>query len=193
MASIFTFDPDPPSVASPWSKSAQRPSRSGNSESSLFGELVGHDGKAITSSGGVTSLGAEPQSGPIEYKLHLLMRPRKLLAYTSTPRHVSGSRHSKSTPSTPRHDSENSDGSATPFAQVGGSRQHRMEQLTTQLLWRLQQSSPYHTTASDNLILPTLPDADSKLRASHHPAKLLAGLEESRGALYEIGVADDGP
>lgn len=72
------------------------------------------------------------------------------------------------------------------------SRQNRLEQLTTQLLWRLQQSSPYHASASSDLVLPQLPDASTSLSSHSRPGKLVAGLEESRGALYEIGVADDG-
>ncbi|PQE14140.1 gtp-binding protein [Rutstroemia sp. NJR-2017a BVV2] len=37
-----------------------------------------------------------------------------------------------------------------------------------------------------------LPGSASSLDAPTRPGKLLAGLEESRGALYEIGVSDDG-
>ncbi|KAI7425477.1 P-loop containing nucleoside triphosphate hydrolase protein [Hortaea werneckii] len=69
---------------------------------------------------------------------------------------------------------------------------HRLEQLTTQLLWRLQQSSPHHTSSASNIILPSLPEALPELPAPQQPAKLLHGLEESQGALYEIGVSDDG-
>ena len=72
------------------------------------------------------------------------------------------------------------------------SRQNRLEQLTTQLLWRLQQSSPYHASSTSDLVLPKLPEATESLRTPQRPGKLLAGLEESRGALYEIGVSDDG-
>jgi GTPase len=42
------------------------------------------------------------------------------------------------------------------------------------------------------MILPSLPEALPELQAPQQPAKLLHGLEESRGALYEIGVADNG-
>lgn len=72
------------------------------------------------------------------------------------------------------------------------SRQNRLEQLTTQLLWRLQQSSPYHASSTSDLVLPKLPEATESLKTPPKPEKLLAGLEESRGALYEIGVSDDG-
>jgi GTPase len=72
------------------------------------------------------------------------------------------------------------------------SRQQRLQQLTTQLLWRLQQSSPFHSSTTANLVLPVLPEATPRLGATQKPLRLLPGLEESQGALYEIGVADDG-
>lgn len=71
-------------------------------------------------------------------------------------------------------------------------RQNRLHQLTTQLLWRLQQSSPFHSSSNADLVLPLLPDATPKLGVPDRPAKLPPGLEESQGALYEIGIADDG-
>lgn len=43
-----------------------------------------------------------------------------------------------------------------------------------------------------DLVLPKLPEATESLATPPRPGKLLAGLEESRGALYEIGVSDDG-
>jgi GTPase len=71
------------------------------------------------------------------------------------------------------------------------SKQHRLEQLTTQLLWRLQQSCPYHISSSTAPVIPHFPD-DASLSALEMPQRLLPGLEESKGALYEIGIADDG-
>jgi GTPase len=71
------------------------------------------------------------------------------------------------------------------------SKQHRLEQLTTQLLWRLQQSCSYHISSTTAAVLPHLPD-DARLSSSEPAQRLLPGLEESKGALYEIGVADDG-
>lgn len=86
-----------------------------------------------------------------------------------------------------------SSGAGTPpAASTQQTRQHRLEQLTTQLLWRLQQSSPHHSSSATNTILPSLPEALTELRAPQQPAKLLHGLEESQGALYELGVSDDG-
>ena len=41
-------------------------------------------------------------------------------------------------------------------------------------------------------MLPALPEASLKSGAPTRPGRLLPGLEESRGALYEIGVSDDG-
>lgn len=71
------------------------------------------------------------------------------------------------------------------------SKQHRLEQLTTQLLWRLQQSCSYHISSTTAAVLPHLPD-DARLSTPELPQRLLPGLQESKGALYEIGVADDG-
>jgi GTPase len=77
-------------------------------------------------------------------------------------------------------------------AKSAQSRQQRLQGLTTQLLWRLQQSSPFHSSTTANLVVPVLPDATPQLGVPAKPARLLPGLEESQGALYEIGVADDG-
>ncbi|KHN98583.1 GTP-binding protein 2 [Metarhizium album ARSEF 1941] len=71
-------------------------------------------------------------------------------------------------------------------------RQERLKHLTTQLLWRLQQSSPYHATSSKELSMPRLPDDSIDSSSSIRLEPLIPGLEESRGALYEIGVSDDG-
>ena len=89
----------------------------------------------------------------------------------------------------PLGDSGNSTPSSGATVQT---RHHRLEQLTTQLLWRLQQSSPHHTSSATNIILPSLPEALPELQAPQRPARLLHGLEESQGALYEIGISDDG-
>lgn len=42
------------------------------------------------------------------------------------------------------------------------------------------------------MVLPKLPEAAAALQSPLKPGKLVPGLEESRGALYEIGVSDDG-
>lgn len=77
-------------------------------------------------------------------------------------------------------------------AKSSQSRHQRLQGLTTQLLWRLQQSSPFHSSTTSSLVVPVLPEATLEMGVSSKPARLLPGLEESQGALYEIGVADDG-
>ena len=142
---------------------------------------------------GIANLIPEPQGGPVEYKLHLLLRPRRNFSVTSTVQKVSGSHLSKSRGSTLAPDSSPRSGPSTPvLAPSSVSRQNRLQHLTTQLLWRLQQSSPYHASSTSDLILPVLPEAEVQTSASKGPGKLIAGLEESLGALYEIGVSDDG-
>ncbi|EEA28130.1 hypothetical protein TMatcc_003564 [Talaromyces marneffei ATCC 18224] len=197
MASIFTYDPDPPRVSSPWSISgSSTPGLSGgenvrsNSETGLF--AVDSDKLADY---GISKLEPEPQEGPTEYKLHLLLRSRRPFISMSTGQVVGGNfqfRTSKKPywnlnlspepPTSPR---------SLTAAHLTG-RQQRLQQLTTQLLWRLQQSSPFHSSSTANLILPVLPEATPKLGIPQKPSRLLPGLEESQGALYEIGVADDG-
>ena len=146
---------------------------------------------------GISKLEPEPQEGATEYKLHLLLRPRREYMSTSTGYFVGGSYHSKSglsvqttesseisspklmSPPLPRH------------PKSAQSRQQRLEQLTTQLLWRLQQSSPFHSASTANPVLPVLPDIKQP-DMLRKPTRLLPGLEESQGALYEIGASDDG-
>lgn len=197
MASIFTYDPNPPRVASPWLKAAEAGTSAevscGNAEDVPLAALSLQEGAQAAR---VTRLQAEPQEGPVEYKLHLLLRPRRKFRSTSTGTHISGSKHSMfdGYQSNQSLLAENVD-QATVAASSGitqQTRQHRLEQLTTQLLWRLQQSSPHHTSSATNTILPSLPEALPELQAPQQPAKLLHGLEESQGALYEIGVTDDG-
>jgi hypothetical protein len=187
MASIFSYDPDPPRVSSPWltpsdspkpstPQPKDRPSTSTSPPSGLLADY------------GVTRLEAEPQEGPTEYKLHLLLRPRRQYSSSSTGYVVSGSQQHRQ--QTAKLASYNDCGPI--LAPSNQSRQRRLEQLTTQLLWRLQQSSPYHASSTNELVLPQLPEATESLEMISRPGKLLAGLEESRGALYEIGVSDDG-
>ncbi|KAK4984787.1 hypothetical protein LTR66_008375 [Elasticomyces elasticus] len=174
MASIFTYDPDPPSVSSPWSTSCSVVKF--NSQSSI------------------TRLEAEPQEGPTEYKLHLLLRPRRTFTAMSTSTQAPSFKHARVAGSTSRSASGPAIGrpSTTPPTNTLQTRQHRLEQLTTQLLWRLQQSSPHHSTSGNNIILPHLPEPLPELQTPPQIAELFSGLEESKGALYEIGVSDDG-
>ena len=193
MASIFTFESEAPRVASPWP----------NTRIELLESNVEHDHRLIAglemppaellANCGFSKLEAEPQEGPTEYKLHLLLRPRRSFTSTSTVKHVSGSYLSKSRTPRSHSDTEVKSKSSTPLlAPSSQTRQNRLQHLTTQLLWRLQQSSPYHSTSKSALVLPTLPEVDIKFSVSEGPGPLIPGLEESSGALYEIGVSDDG-
>ena len=142
---------------------------------------------------GITKLEAEPQEGPTEYKLHLLLRPRSSFSSSSTGRHISGSYQSRSKASKSEGLSiPRPDPAAVIPAPSIQSRQNRLQSLTTQLLWRLQQSCPFHSSSKANLVLPMLPETSLRSGTLPRLAKLMPGLEESRGALYEIGVSDDG-
>ena len=141
----------------------------------------------------ITELEAEPQEGPVEYKLHLLLRPRRIFSAASTGQKISGSYLSKSrSPSSVDDPEDWSSTASPPLALSNQSRQSRLQHLTTQLLWRLQQSSPHHSSSRSSLVLPILPVADLALSTAGSLGPLIAGLEESLGALYEIGVSDDG-
>ncbi|KAL2263406.1 hypothetical protein VTK26DRAFT_6948 [Humicola hyalothermophila] len=187
--SVFTFDPDPPRVSSPWLRSGDSENEAAVLEPSA--SRKGHVGFARLSDYGVTKLEPEPQDGPTEYKLHLLLRPRRKYERISTVNRISGSIQSRP-PLDPRS-VKPAPVSPGPSSTSNQTRQDRLEHLTTQLLWRLQQSCPYHAgTASPRLVIPKLPDENVAPNAPIKLAKVLPGLEASRGALYEIGVADDG-
>ncbi|KAJ9199635.1 hypothetical protein DTO164E3_4520 [Paecilomyces variotii] len=199
MASVFTYDPDPPRVSSPWSASGSSTPQlaavgpRGVVTRSRTASSLGENEPGYLSDYGITKLEPEPQEGPTEYKLHLLLRPRRLFSSISTGRLVGGSYHSKSSFPALSHSHGISEMSPRfPQSPSDQSRQQRLQQLTTQLLWRLQQSSPFHSSSTANLVLPVLPEATPRLGVPSKPARLLPGLEESQGALYEIGVADDG-
>ncbi|KAL8719349.1 MAG: hypothetical protein Q9225_003632 [Loekoesia sp. 1 TL-2023] len=196
MSSIFTFDPDPPkALSSPWPvlpAERQKSGSQGQDEAVSVSEtpLVQH-----LTDFAISSLEPEPQEGPTEYKLHLLLRPRRSFAALSTVQRVSGSHLSKSRLSR----SESGSPSPSPLLKVSAaaassnqSRQSRLQNLTTQLLWRLQQSSPHHPASRSDLVVPALPDVSERIDVPRMPGTLLPGLEDSQGALYEIGVADDG-
>ncbi|KAL2154302.1 hypothetical protein VTH82DRAFT_2978 [Thermothelomyces myriococcoides] len=186
--SVFTFDPNPPRVASPWLRPGKSDKLPGPTQSA---DQKGSVGFGLLSDYGVTKLEPEPQDGPTEYKLHLLLRPRRKYERISTATRISGSTQSRPSPD-PRT-VKAAPPSPGPSVTSPQSRQDRLEHLTTQLLWRLQQSCPYHAgTASPGLVVPQLPDENVPLDAPVQLGKLLPGLEASRGALYEIGVADDG-
>ncbi|CAO2656124.1 Nn.00g049270.m01.CDS01 [Neocucurbitaria sp. VM-36] len=207
MASIFTFDPDPPRVSSPWAtpptgnpatspiphqEAKPLPSKLSNNGDQGGASSFPTSGTDYTK---ITRLEAEPQEGPTEYKLHLLLRRRRSFSRVSTGRHASGYVRQSDIPTTTSNSRSVSDSgllsNTPPPLATTHSRQHRLEQLTTQLLWRLQQSCPYHISSSTAPVLPHLPE-DARLSTPDMPQRLLPGLEESKGALYEIGVADDG-
>ncbi|KAK3329561.1 hypothetical protein B0H66DRAFT_30037 [Apodospora peruviana] len=188
--SVFTFDPDPPRVASPW----LRPADAGNQTAAtgLSATLRRSIAPGLLSDYGVTKLEAEPQDGPTEYKLHLLLRPRRKYERASTASRISGSTQSRP-PLDPKSTKAGSIGVGSSHSSTQTARQDRLEHLTTQLLWRLQQSCPYHaSSAAPDLVIPRLPDESLASNGPVKLGKLLPGLEASRGALYEIGVADDG-
>lgn len=192
MASVFTFDPSPPRLASPWP--SQPVSDSGHRLSGPLAALIGEETPQIASVAecGISKLQAEPQDGPTEYKLHLLLRPRRGFSASSTVQHVSGSQQSKSRSLQVGSTAEPRQARVVPGPIPScQSRQNRLQHLTTQLLWRLQQSSPYHSSSKADLIVPVLSQAEVRPHTPG-PNELLPGLEESQGALYEIGVSDDG-
>lgn len=171
MASIFTYQDEPPRIHSPWST----PGTSTPQALQFVDESSTGNARSLP---GMLKLEAERHDGPTEYKLHLLLRPRRKI------RSGPVATHSQSMSESPLDRP-----TTQPSTQV---RQNRLHQLTTQLLWRLQQSSPFHSSSNADLVLPLLPEATPKLGVPDRPAKLLPGLEESQGALYEIGIADDG-
>lgn len=185
MASIFTYDPDPPKVSSPWTI----PRGTGNAEANGQGRdaTTALPQSGLLSDYGVTKLEAEPQEGPTEYKLHLLLRPRRQYKAMTTVPPTTGLPSNGSQDGT-QVDAHKLSSSPAPSQ----SRQQRLLHLTTQLLWRLQQSSPYHTTSSKEIPLPRLPGNGIDFDSTEPPGAFIPGLEESRGALYEIGVSDDG-
>lgn len=190
MASVFTFEPVPPRVTSPWLHTDGLSVAS--SSSAKYGEPEPRP-RSPKNDRGVTKLEAEPQEGPVEYKLHLLLRPRRRLSTSSTVLQVSGSYQTKARTTNKTPDIHTALPLLSPLSTpTSQSRHNRLQSLTTQLLWRLQQSSPFHSSARSELIIPTLGGTKLDTLGLNGPGKPLSGLEESQGALYEIGVSDDG-
>ncbi|KAK4659566.1 hypothetical protein QC762_111420 [Podospora pseudocomata] len=189
--SVFTFDPlgsDPARASSPWLKPTD-PHKKSSLPADHPPTRKGTIGSGLLSDYGVTKLEPEPQEGPTEYKLHLLLRSRRRYEHISTATRISGSINRPSVESRTSKPAPPLPGCST----TAQTRQDRLEHLTTQLLWRLQQSCPYHSgTATTVPVIPQLPDENFVRDAPIKLGKLLPGLEASRGALYEIGVADDG-
>ncbi|ETN39684.1 uncharacterized protein HMPREF1541_05910 [Cyphellophora europaea CBS 101466] len=187
MSSIFTYQDEPPRIQSPWSTP-------GNTTPQIQGVATSHD-TALLRPSDRTRLEPEKQDGPCEYKLHLLLRARRQFASMSTSTEgLPAPNRSPAAASLPNSGRSFSDIALhrSTYQPSPQTRQARLQQPTTQLLWRLQQSSPFHSSSNAELVLPVLPEATPRLGVPERPAKLLPGLEESQGALYEIGVADDG-
>ena len=191
MASVFTFDSDPPKVTSLWPTPTTTNACVGADASVPAGSNVPLVMDLVDC--GIDKLEPEPQEGPIEYKLHLLLRPRRSFVASSTLQLVSGLHPSKagSVRLDPQSDLKQIRSSPSPKPS-NQSRQNRLQSLTTQLLWRLQQSSPFHSSSRSSLVVPVLPGDGVNEAVANGPDSLLLGLEESQGALYEIGVSDDG-
>ena len=191
MASIFTFETDLPEVTSPWPTGPVCELKHVENAPTLPGMTMPRTEVLLPN--GISQLEAEPQDGPIEYKLHLLLRPRQSFLSTTTVQKVSGSYLSRSNASRSHSKTEalRPDSPAI-WAPSSQSRQNRLQHLTTQLIWRLQQSTPYHSTSKSSLVVPVLPESDVEHAILKGPGPLMPGLETSGGALYEIGVSDDG-
>jgi hypothetical protein len=203
MASIFTFDPDPPRVSSPWTAARSLPGQlsqyrlvqeSTESPDIAAENSIAFDGSRlpILDHTPMIRIEAEPQEGPVEYKLHLLLRKRRSFIQSSTRRNLSGSlrRTEVSTAiSVGRSASEsNFLASTPPSLSATQSRNYRLEQLTSQMLWRLQQSSSHNTSYSSERVNLQFPDG-AQLSGPITTERLYPGLEDSKGALYEIGVS----
>jgi GTPase len=130
-------------------------------------------------------LDPEPQDGPAEYKQHLLLRPRRTYQSMSTSSQFQAPPESKA--------AKLLSNTWIPPSPSNQTRQARLEHLTTQLLWRLQQTCPYHAASTaGKLVVPQLPLEKLDSNGVPELADLVPGLQDSRGALYEIGVDDDG-
>ena len=159
MASIFTFETKPATVASPWPQASPKPSASGvtNQANSSHTSIAGMTVTGVETLAGynTSKLQAEPQDGPVEYKLHLLLRPRRTFLATSTVQKISGSYLSKSRSQNSVYKMACLSRSSSPaLAPSNHSRQNRLQHLTTQLLWRMQKSSPHHGSSKSDLVLP---------------------------------------
>ena len=193
MASVFTYD-NASKVSSPWSTpiaSTPQLSEEYVIGSGLSSDLTTTHLPQLGTPGhsDIDRLEPERQDGPVEYKLHLLLRPRRRFSTISTLDGITKTQYTRPVAATTAVPSPGLQFMTSPSIQT---RQTRLQQLTTQLLWRLQQSSPFHSSSTAALIIPKLPEFSSDLGLPERPVTLLPGLEESQGALYEIGVADDG-
>lgn len=183
MASIFTFEHDGLEVCSPWVTAARR----------QYPDITRLDDlePCINT---VSRLESEPQTGPVEYKLHLLLRGRRHYDLVTYHDHIPLRQPSKSSVAVAATAAaaSSTDVPPSPTIKPDQLRRLRLEQLTTQLLWRLQQSSPHHATSLNKVILsPVLTNA-SQIPSTPMPGQSLPGISAGKGALYQLGVSDDG-
>lgn len=172
MSSIFTYNPSPPKPASPWANSPSstpKPSSLDDDPEQVMTDVPGHLKASARSRGSFVGGGraageAVPENG--EAVRGLAAEPQ----IGPTEYKLSLVR--------------------------GGKSEQRIEQLTTQLLWRLQQSTSYVPTGpllSCWLVVNFPPPSYHGISlTSKSPEALSSLLQESKGALYEIGLADDG-
>ncbi|PWW73773.1 hypothetical protein C7212DRAFT_284198 [Tuber magnatum] len=160
MSSIFTFNPSPPKPASPWANNA--PARPTPSTTTTPKPVTGSPDLIADDTPG--HLRTNNNSGKI--RNHFTEDSEREGVVTASGETVKG------LAAEPQM-------GATEYKLSlvrGGKSEARLDQLVTQLLWRLQQSSPYHANSL----------------ASESPEAISSLVQESQGALYEIGVADDG-
>ena len=189
-STIFTYDHNPPKVSSPWPmlKSGETYSVELNISELHYGRPA-----ARMEDYGITKLQPEPQEGPVEYKLHLLLRSRNKMI---EPKHNRSPPRAIESPLPARNSTRGQIMTDSPdpvnAAQSSQPRQERVLHLTTQLLWRLQQSSPLHAAAQvpSSTSVPATSLRNSAMPS--WPGTIAPGLEQSQGALYEIGVSDNG-
>ncbi|CAZ83211.1 unnamed protein product [Tuber melanosporum] len=158
MSSIFTFNPSPPKPASPWANNTPAHPTPSTTPNPKAGS------PDLIDDGAPGHLRANNNSGKI--RKHFMEDGDREGVVISSGKMVKGLAAEPQMGATEYKLS----------LARGGKSEARLDQLVTQLLWRLQQSSPYHANSLDS----KSPEAISSL------------VQESQGALYEIGVADDG-
>ncbi|KAG0136830.1 hypothetical protein HOY82DRAFT_33674 [Tuber indicum] len=158
MSSIFTFNPSPPKPASPWANNTPAHPTPSTTPNPKAGS------PDLIDDGAPGHLKANNNSGKI--RKHFMEDGDREGVVISSGKMVKGLAAEPQMGATEYKLS----------LARGGKSEARLDQLVTQLLWRLQQSSPYHANSLDS--------------KSHEAISSL--VQESQGALYEIGVADDG-
>ncbi|KAF8475530.1 hypothetical protein BDZ91DRAFT_709852 [Kalaharituber pfeilii] len=150
MSSIFSFDPSPPHPASPWGSNSRNNTPLSSYTRPGSSLLASNDSLSseVGSGKDATNKGAKIEGNGLVGVKGLISEPQ--VGSTEYKLHLLKE----------------------------GKSLVRLEQLTTQLLWRLQQSNPYFSAASSG--------------PSSNPQQIRDSLQDSQGALYELGVCDDG-